>query len=133
MSVTHSTAPFWQDPGNIAINRRNSHVPLHSFKSVAAATKHLSKPPWRNQDASTAAGAAAAGAGRCSPRDSRRQELSGCEWGCKVFPNPKAVPEDFWEVKCDDTAFTRVGAAVNPKLWLRQPPGGRGGHTSCSS
>lgn len=81
-------------------------MPLHSFKSAAGATKYLSTPPWRDHDASKhPAPAAAAGAVVRRPRDSRRQELSGCEWGFKVFPNPKAVPEEFWEPTYDDREF----------------------------
>jgi hypothetical protein len=112
MSVVHSSAPFWQDPGHIAFNRRNSHVPLHSITSTANAVKYLSQPPWSKCNAADAAaapsGTGSSAAAGIAPRLDRRQELSGCEWGCKVFRNPNEVPEDFFEAAYDDSAFDKV-------------------------
>lgn len=97
MSVVHSTAPFWQDPGNIAINRRQSHVPLHSFRSAAGAVQQLSRPPWVTSDAAQRS-------------DSRKQELSGCEWDFKVFESPAAAPKDFWKEAFDASSFGQVSS-----------------------
>jgi hypothetical protein len=84
-------------------------VPLHSFRTAAGAAKHLSKPPWGIVDTkpTTAGGAANACVGV-----SRRQQLSGCEWGFKVFPNPAAVPEGFWQPGFDDSGFGKVGTGL---------------------
>lgn len=110
MSVVHSSAPFWQDPGSIAINRRNSHVPLHSFRSPASAVQRLSTPPGTALDAPDAAQAPYQ-AQHDRPRVGSRQELSGCEWAFKVFPNPASVPDGFWGTGYDDSGFGTVRSA----------------------
>lgn len=86
-------------------------MPLHSFRTAAGAAKHLSKPPWISDEPTSTAVGSVAGAGG-SPRVSRRQQLSGCEWGFKVFPNPAAVPEGFWQPEFDDSSFGKVSNGV---------------------
>lgn len=122
MSVVHSSAPFWQDPGSIAINRRNSHVPLHSFRSPASAVQHLSTPPWTALDAPDAAQAPYQ-AQHDRPRVGSRQELSGCEWAFKVFPNPASVPDGFWRTGYDDSGFGTVRSAGDKRVQRREGKG----------
>ena len=78
-------------------------MPLRSFKSAAGAARTLSHPPW----VQTAA---------AEPSHSRQQELSGCDWGFKVFDNPQAVPEGFWQPDFDAAGFGKVSYTFETAL-----------------
>lgn len=93
-------APFWQDPTALAINRRQAHVPLRSFRGVQHAVQQLTRPPWVKP--------AEHYTEQNELKGSRQQQLSGCEWQFQVFDRPEAVPNGFWSKDFDASKFGKV-------------------------
>lgn len=59
-------SPHWANPRCVSFGRMPAHVPLRSYRSHAAALA----------------------------REDPRLQLSGCEWGFRLFPSPAAVIAD---------------------------------------
>jgi hypothetical protein len=94
-------AKFWQDPGALAINRRQSHTPLKSYVAPAAAAKQLALPTQGY-----------------APAGSREQLLSGCDWRFKLFDSLEAVPADFHDTSYDEDGFTTVSISSYSSSWM---------------
>lgn len=98
-----SAAPFWADPRVLALNRRQSHTPLHSWRCRETALQHLLQQPSLQQHA---------------PRTSDSQQLlSGCSWQFKLVDNPSAVPSGFHEPGFDASSFTQVRGGADMRVW----------------
>ena len=71
--------PDWENPALLGINKRRAHAPLRSHQSITSAVGHFNP---RHHVSISSSGSL--------------QMLSGCQWTFKLFPNPKAVPLDFY-------------------------------------
>jgi hypothetical protein len=74
----------WEDPSVFAINKRSSHVRLHSFRKEESAFDYI------------------ASIGRTlHPHDASGNKimLNGI-WDFRLYPSCEAVPEGFWKPEC---------------------------------
>ncbi len=85
-----ASAPLWENPTILGINKRAPHVPLRSHTSLQSALA------WFQP-------------GGTAHYQGSQHQLSGRLWDFKIYPNPASVPERFWEAP--DTEWNKAGAS----------------------
>ncbi|PNH12217.1 Beta-galactosidase [Tetrabaena socialis] len=117
-----SGSPDWENPAVLGINKRSSHAPLRSFRSLAASLAplrpgvHSAASPQEGDalvQQRTAVSESLSARGVTGGGEWGVRCLSGCEWEFQLFQNPALVHEDFPTPSYDTSGWGKIPVPSN--------------------